>query len=330
MSSSFARFGVLAGAVLFVSASCADIAGLNRFMRDEGSEMGGGDGDGGRGQPSPCDETGCEPNEECLPPVPAGWDGPVVLHTKCSESAYRVRIDEGVVDLNAPPASCGCTCAPASGEICAKGAVALHKTNDCSDGATPTVFTPACVVALSPPPTMVVAFVGSDTPPTGGSCAPMPTVDVPEPTGSTTQLCGIPTQEHSRFATTGCAPVSASDGHCIFAAGDLPCPGGLGYGLKSLVHAGALTDDRDCTTCSCGTPQGGLCQSETTVYSVSNCTSPKKAITHDGSCTAMGSAGFASLATVAGLHTPGTCEATGGEAVGEATTERLHTVCCTP
>jgi hypothetical protein len=205
--------------------------------------------------PAACDGT-------CVPDVPAGWEGPVVVREgagappACPGEFPALVHDELHTGLQAGAASCDCECGDVVGATC--GAATLQQAGN------------MCIVFLPDPQEWVLnpsscAFVniGPDeysviAPPlgTGGaSCSPQTTENIPTPTWSdSVRSCAVPAGDACDGGTCAPSPTGEFDALCIWIEGDAACPAGA---YSEVRHAyGDYSDDRDCTACSCGTPTG--------------------------------------------------------------------------
>jgi hypothetical protein len=235
----------------------------------------------------------CGPGFACTPGVPQGWGGPLEVYRgagvppPCSASFFGPSF-EGHEGLNAPPATCGCSCGAPQGVSCSPVRVSF------TNGATCAAAPAECAAAMLLPDTcrtlsersmcaaaLVIDISAAAPVPSGGLCNATPTLALPVPTwSSNTRACvatGVPPTA-SCPAGSVCAPRPASpfaSNLCISQAGDVLCPAG-GYSSRFVSYAG-LRDTRGCSPCTCGSASGAQCKDSITVFSST-----------DGSCSTGG------------------------------------------
>jgi hypothetical protein len=180
--------------------------------------------------------------------------------------------------LNAPAATCGCSCGAPQGVECS--AVNVSASSGCASGTT-------CVGTM--PGHQCVAWnVGSPggsacsaTPPsaqvTGGSCAASPSTTVPVAMWSgQARACSPPAGACAGGACTTPA-LDPSFKLCVEQQGEQSCP--AGWSQQHVEYATA-NDTRGCSACSCGALSGVSCDpmasappiSDVSFYSDSQCT----------------------------------------------------------
>ena len=291
--------------VLFASLAvfCFGCASVIAVDSDAG-EPDGGEPDGG-------DNLACVSGTVCVPSVPTGWSGPVVVgEDPMGPPACPAEYPETILltqrGLVAPPADCNCGCLVASAKC------SLFSEN------TETFYVPASSCDDPPSPNDCLSAVIDAT------CSVDPSTTVPPLRWETqARVC------------EGAGPQDACDGGecfatpsdfgpiCIIQNGDQPCPGGF---PERNVYFGDASDARDCATCGCSVT-GGQCEIEIEVCSV----------------------GFFSRTLMSGdipfcLPDPGdgdgvslllqtftaqpACTPTAGTPTGEAAPESPVTVCC--
>jgi hypothetical protein len=217
---------------------------------------------------------------QCIPAIPAGWQGPFEVYrgaappSDCSPNFFpSYRGNEGV---DAGPAACGCACATASGVDCSPvvanfyvstaGITGCTSLGKCTSVALPTGECIPNVNASSLCSSLLgstlVTFGASSA--DGGSCAPVPSVTLPDAGWSiTTQACVSMVALARADCPLGqqCAPKPASpfpdSSLCIAQVGNVPCPNS-DYPNRS-VSFGGLGDGRHCAACSCGPVTGSTC-----------------------------------------------------------------------
>ena len=222
--------------------------------------------------------------------VPAGWSGPVVLYDGTGSppttppvcaSPYSSPAYLGNAKPTFDGGACECSCSMTSAPDCDAGVIATFSNASCLGGTSPSctdaaaaqgacITSPACSAG-----SLFVSLGG--VVPSGGTCtAAQPTLPTPTwlEVGQACSLDGGPTRGPC-LAGQLCAPappLGFEDTLCILQAGDLPCPGGTPY-TKPHVYFADFDDKRNCP-CSCGSPEGGACQSSIQIYDAGGCTAP--------------------------------------------------------
>ena len=268
----------------------------------------------------------------CLAPLPAAWKGPVAFledgQTEC-RGAFPTFVLAGESDLLGADAVCACACDDPAGQTCPAPTLHQHNTDDCTPPNAGSMPMLTCSSVISPPPTAESMSIDADIP-TGGSCAAVPTVDVPVMSSKARMLCASVELESCGEGLCAAPPGAGYDRRlCIYAAGDVECPTAQGWVEKVVVFE-SVEDDRACEPCTCGDPEGGACEGMSAVYSLNMCQNLKAEIPHDGSCVDLGSAGYGSI----DLDTPqvvgGQCAPGAVAPIGAVTGLQPTTVCCTP
>jgi hypothetical protein len=132
-----------------------------------------------------------------------------------------------------------------------------------------------------------------------------------------------------------CAPIApAGFAMCVSRPGDEPdigCP--IGYPARSVLYLGA-DDERSCTPCECGNPQGSTCEVLVSFYADSLCTESAevgavKATSAGPMCVDI-PAGSPIGSKSAGptSYTAGSCQPSGGEETGSVEPKEPFTFCC--
>ena len=167
----------------------------------------------------------------------------------------------------------------------------------------------------------------------GGSCA----VSGGAPTtpavvwGVNGKACGDAPLGGGCGAGEVCQPLPAQPfqpGLCIYKAGEQTCPGEP-FTQQHVLYED-MDDTRACTECTCGSPGGGACTANITVYNDAACSTG--AVTFAaGAC-----ANLSLNPAVAGRKaqivtmTAGKCTASGGDPIGTVTPTQPTTFCCVP
>jgi hypothetical protein len=249
----------------------------------------------------------CGESGRCVPPIPVGWQGPIVLGASGSTcpSGYPTALGELHGDFQAGAADCGCTCllTGLSCELLSSSQQFFAPAGSCE---TPPVEDD-CLSAVS----VATCSVSSTA------------ADITPSTFQLTQLsCGGAAAAGACSAGT-CYP-SGGDGApvCVSAVGSIACPAGF---PQQTVYFQDIADDRSCTSCSCA-PQGQACQIEIDV-----CSNGFFQVTmNEGDeCTQLNSSdgdGVTLLSTA--VVQQGSCGAVGGVLAGSTAPIGPITVCC--
>lgn len=273
----------------------------------------------------------CDPAEICAPDAPPGWSGPAAVYRGAAEpppcpGALPTIGFTATDDLSAAAAACTCDCGDAQGFSCS---ATVHEANSscllaCFDCDNFTLDDGQCTALPSADTHFSVAPAVLDT--TGASCAPSATESIPEPSWNTqVQGCDVP--DEAATCDGGRCTAAPSDPYaamCIYTDGDAMCPEGS-YTEREVVYTG-LSDDRDCSACTCGAPQGSC---NGTVYFQSGC---------GGLPILYGTVGSGSCGNVGQQHDfmsygadPDVgCAPSGGDPTGGAEGTGAITVCCLP
>ncbi len=126
-------------------------------------------------------------------------------------------------------------------------------------------------------------------------------------------------------------PAPPGFAQCLVQYGERECP--AAYPDRHVFYYG-VADTRACTPCACGEPVGSTCTAQLSVFKDSACSGLSGTYGIDASgpkCFDMlsGVALGSKLAT-APAYAPGACQASGGEAIGDAVPDEPSTFCCLP
>jgi hypothetical protein len=290
--------------------------------------------DDGDGDPD-CADTDCGAGFACVDPAPANWQGPVVLFDGPSDMApaacpgdYPNKAYQGGNGLVAEPAQCSaCTC-DAPQVDCVLKVVTGYSDNQCTNAS-------GNVLSQGAPDQCTSASVSGVV----GAKADAPSA-VPGPCTASTEQPTLPPPNWTdagfacggATAGGGCAnnaaclakPAAPFGQLCVFRSGDHSCPSG--YGDKH-TFVDDVVDTRDCTSCSCGTPDG-TCTASTAFYSNPNCNTKLGDLPNDGACHAASGTAKSMKTTVTAT---GSCPPSGGDPIGSIVEGASKTtVCCTP
>lgn len=297
---------------------------------------------------------------KCVPRSPPGWSEPVLLWSGPEAEAPPVcpswapqGYPAGHADLTVPPFACGsCACDPAVGSCALPATITAESQFLCTGQPTP----------FNPPAGWTGACTSMDAIPAGQLCggnpcayslamAPLtvmesgcaPTVVNPPaaPPGSpvwSTQAGTCVGEIVGTCSSPGeiCAPVVPPPppgfAVCIVTSGDRTCPDEFSDRHVFYDH---FDDSRMCSACACSTPTGGKCSGAISVFKDADCSSLINSDTITSTAptfcfslppgTALGSKSAGPL-----THTPGACDASGGEPMGSAEPVEPFTFCCRP
>jgi hypothetical protein len=290
-----------------------------------------------------CADTDCTPDFECVPGVPAGFEG----YFRVTQTDYPTAppaCDNGnspAVFFARPAGAAECTecsCGEFLGAECSASVVSCWPGSMVCDD-TPADWTIALEDGLCHKP---IALLGlnmtlacSITAPgqviTDGSCEPSP-VDFPNKDTWQNEVgaCELP-QGGGCVDAEVCVPKAAGSGAqalCVQQAGDAACPAGA-FGQKVLSYAGGV-DNRSCDDCTCDSTttcgHGSL-----TVFDLDGCAGGgDPSVTIGAGCEDVSSLlDMGVWSMQASLRDPGGgCEEGGGTPQGQVTPQQPVTFCC--
>lgn len=314
-----------------------------------------------------CADSDCEPDVECVDPIPVGWGGlgyvAVFRGTAGSDPACppgtEMVVYTGNADLSNTTAQCStCGCASPSWQSCQffedldgvkPGLQAIYPGNlTCGTftaGTTLTVPSPWATNDCEPIGPLPGSQTCSGSPcnsfvdlaqarPNSGTCTPTGGA----PTGAdpvwddAVKACRVVSNLAGCTAPQSCVPKPQGVYEpriCIGRPGVQSCPGPF---TQAVPAFGDFDDTRDCTTCTCGSGTGGTCTLGVTLYSDANCTN---AVGTGNSNTCLGLGGNPAIqsaqTTLVNGPTGGSCPSTGGGVPTGAVTEiDPTTFCCLP
>lgn len=330
----------IAGVVVVVLAGCGTLLGFEEARDLDAPSV---DADGGLVgfDIVPSTDT---PGVVCVPRAPEGWQGPLALYeargatsaAPACAASFRLVYD-GNGDLDAPPATCSCTCDPGKGYACGPARSAFYGDDKCTtecqaarpipvvandlcplfdDGACPAArwikFTPGAVLG---PACQPKAKAGTPPPPTWK-------VDV--------RLCG-PTPDLAarcpgeRVPTPRAELPFTPENYCVASRTDTTCPASY-PSKRTYFDPDKAEDTRGCDTCSCGPPTGTCGGTVTTVDTAAGCSGGAR-VANAGTCVSVKDSnkgwGYAP-----GAPSGVTCEPVGGGPKGELRPTAPITVCC--
>jgi hypothetical protein len=140
---------------------------------------------------------------------------------------------------------------------------------------------------------------------------------------------------------SACAPVEDPVDFrvCVTQKGESECPihPGAVFTERRVFYKG-IKDDRQCSTCACGPPTGGVCTATIAIYEGANLTCSGSPLEEKSASSllpvcfdlALPGQALGSKSAGATTYAPGTCDPLGGEPSGGATALESFTFCCRP
>ncbi|MEZ4300654.1 MAG: hypothetical protein R3B70_37300 [Polyangiaceae bacterium] len=301
------------------------------------------DGDGA----TDCADSDCNAGFECLPGIPATWDGVYDIVSVGFNDGLPPCDDgsNGEVFYAEPagPAECtACSCGDLMGAQCSPPAFSCWPGSTGCGGTevnlTATMADGQCHkpgnLSQGFTPTLSCKLTEASQPSSPGTCAPS-AVDFPNKDTWNKQVesCDLAIGGGCN-GTQVCAPKSADGGpRCIRKAGDNACPAGA-YSVKTVVYTDA-DDTRSCTSCTCGAGNATCSGESVTVYDSDQCGNQgneNPAVIDSATCDNVSSLlDFGSWSMKATLaQAKGSCPPGGGEPDGAVTPKGTVTYCCLP
>jgi hypothetical protein len=306
-----------------------------------------GEPDDTRDAECPCSSAG---THQCVGEAPADWSGPMALATaaatssspSCTATGYERQVLSLFGEMDEGSAVCDCRCSTPSGMSCAPS-VPVHTgtTNTSCDAIgtgnpDPQEYSvgnglgPECIINIQNarhrpmPPGFTVT----------GTCTPQPTANVEDAAWTRRMVaCETNDSDPAGCATAElCVPelVNPLERFCIYRTGSHACPAGP-YSVQTLYYDG-FTDDRACTSCTCGAPSGSCQGNLRFAYGAGgSCGGTEIAMVPYGSCVDITTAYPGSRMVGNGPITPqGQCTPNGGALQGGVVRAGEVTVCCMP
>lgn len=225
-----------------------------------GDDDGGGPDDGGTDAGPPCPGA-----LTCEPAAPLGWNGPIVLVTGAGDAAppgcpamAPVTAFTARSGLDAPDATCGCTCTPPSaGQMsCGSAQVTSHTQMGCitvgiNRGS---VANGGCMQLSSLPDTGYWSVSMPSFSTSASGCTPAPEVTVPAPSWNASHRgCGFGTPTSCGSEQVCVPPRADGERLCVWVEGDSACPAAFPARVETAED---VTDTRTCSECTCGSITG--------------------------------------------------------------------------
>ena len=292
----------------------------------------------------------------CISAIPTGWTGPLemykgplsALEPTCGPNNARV-VFEGNEGLVFQPATCSkCTCDPPQGSKCIPPVLTAYSDAMCRTGTecgspAPLSYT-ACAQTSCTAQAVSVTSAGVDD---AGSCAHSTVTATKQPYTWTdaVRACALPSSSNSGLCradeiSVPLPPPQFGPRWCIMSSGEVACPPDSEFSVVYTTHTNDPPQDtRDCSECSCESPQGGSCWiSRPTAagvpYGDSMCLTPLayEPFTVPTSCQPLAAAppaaNFKLIEPI--MLDAGGCAADGGQPTGTVTPGPAVTFCCTP
>jgi hypothetical protein len=297
----------------------------------------------------------CPPTETCtgecvvIPPF-GGWElgallwfGPALEAPVCPADRAPMVGYEGVADPPEPPVCAACTCEPPAGECGLPSVLSASTDTMCPDddpAAAHTNFSGLSRPGLCNNDNSVAAGQGlvvvEPLTLTETKCKPggPPPPNDGEPTWRTfaracrgnTSACLDP----SLVCVPAVPPPPPGFLQCIYREGDRVCPDE--YPNRHVFYD-EISGSRECSTCGCAPPEGGVCSAKVELFEDGLCTI---SIT-DGVVSSSAPACIGYIPQVSPLggkkvtdlsYEPGVCEPTGGEPIDSVELKGPSTFCC--
>ena len=299
-------------------------------------------------------------NGVCAPARPMGWEGPFEISEGdggplpgCNAISW---VDTYVLGAspNGAPASCSCSCGPPLGVTCSAPVVSYYpRFSDCPLAACATSALDTCIATATvnfPCGRVPHGFQVGPSNATGGSCIPDGSAVVsPIAWGANARLCAP-----GAASPNGCDPASLclptpdpefQRAFCVVARADPgPCPPAYPVAHHPQTDAGGAfyyadaSDQRSCSTCTCGAPAGVTCADASilTFYNSDTCLPRTDGIP----LPAPNGCLWLTMPPITGMPitgmefagaTPigGTCVPDGGQPQGAIVATAPYTICCT-
>jgi hypothetical protein len=274
--------------------------------------------------------------------IPAPWQGPLAIFegmgsplpaSPACAAPYPTLSYEGHASPDAGPAQCSCTCGAAAGVTCGGATVTFYSDTACTKPCgTPATAPERTCTKLDATGCAAPHFTVSAQEPTGGSCTPATTKNVPVATWqASVRLCATSATPGAVGCDAGavCVPASASpfeaQTYCVFQGGVQTCPAAFPV---SHVYYAASADTRDCSPCSCSSPGGATCSGATLdTFGTTSCTNLVNYFPVPSACARL--PGVHAALLDGGVASGGACTPDGGQATGSFSATTPTTVCCT-
>ncbi len=209
-----------------------------------------------------CQDVGCQIDYECVSIPPLGWEGIGWLTSQSPDQcpaempmSYELY---DPADLNAPPATCECSCSSPSGVQC-KTSLSSFDNQQCTSPPLVTIDV-GIICDMHPFGSTNYGFTASAPFTDGGACSPSGlSANIPPVTWPSSKSACMRDQGGVCDGAAVCLPRQPANGTgpCIVRSGQHNCP--PTYSVKMTHYDGSYSDTRDCGGCTCGPPSGGSC-----------------------------------------------------------------------
>jgi len=292
----------------------------------------------------------CVGGQTCVDPVPGGWAGPLALFVDVNPGGpppqpapcpptYPMDVYDGVGLPTQPQDQCNCTCATSTGGKCGSTTVTIYTNSSCTTSCGNATDPTSCAYLNNCAGyTGTYAIVPATPVADAGSCKPSQTIVQPAwGWTQTSRTCQTMTLGGACGTGGVCVNVPPSPflpKVCLAQSGDVPCPGGT-YSSKNVFYQGGnhVDDARGCSACTCQTPNTKCLGTAMTVFDVG--TGPCDYTSYynlvvDGGCQPLYTLSPYYVLESPPYVSPGSCQPTGGQPVGQITPLGPTTVCCQP
>ncbi len=294
---------------------------------------------GSAGSSGDTSSPGCDAPNRCVDPAPAGWSGPgasflgdIDAATPPCASPYPLPALETEGGLDVPAASCDCDCTPPGDAYCDGGTVTYNQNSaTCDLPATSYAISDGCAdFGAEYFSIRYFEFDATGVQVFGSNCTAVSNFDIPAPSHQIAVVtCDGGDTVGSCDGDALCMPVPADpfqDRLCIWQDGDLECPADTVYTVKELYFDG-VSDDRECSPCSCGALAGTCTNASVTLRADNACVGASGNAIAAGGC---GNGGTVAPNSASLTATPNpSCTPGGGNLGGDVVEQGPHTLCCT-
>jgi hypothetical protein len=278
------------------------------------------------------------------------WFGPAEQTPECPRGPTTVAY-EGQTDLVAPSACEACTCEPSAGS-CALPSILTTSTTTCGDFASgsptsfnaPTPWDGSCDSTTQTPDGAAHSLTIGPITITESGCPSGPPIAAKIASlhwDTFARACDVDllTGPVNNSICLSESLVSPGFALCVFREGENACPTDPGtvFTEQHIFYSG-VEDDRQCSSCTCGSPTGSACTAMLSVYKGNDltCNGPALAQNTISSAgpvcidVALPGQSLGSKSIKSTTYLPGTCPPMGGDESGSAMPTEPDTFCCRP
>ena len=284
--------------------------------------------------------TECVDGGRCVSPPAAGWQGPALVVTgpetpPCPDT-FPDAVRTVFSQLQAPPASCGCSCEVTPGASCAPYELTYFAPTDTECDSPLGSFEVDTIPLFDCTPPIGIdsnqrwELLGGDV---LGSCEPTASSEIEETTWAQTSVVCAGALESC--AAGICEPLtSRGEGQlCLWAEGETACPAGSEFSERSIHYSG-FEENRSCSECGCELT--GKCSGEVHLNAQFGCSGTTGLEVYemsvpgnDNDCSLLTDSPIEGARAQSVSAVP-SCLPSGGEPVGEASPTSPFTFCCIP